>query len=407
MLKSRPAWPVVVVVFAVLALCVVAIVQLAPQDESHTAGVMAPFGSPAPESENALPPPSVALEPLPPAHQGFPYTVAANVASPAPGPLTAWLEMDDGREFPLDVGPGGRVELSHVFAGAGWQRLKLYVEGPTGQSTATARLEVIPRKVVFIQGMNSESACPDGKHFVDRAPRWLAHYFAADPALREQLALEPDAYAYFSYSGRYCDDAEPAFGAAPDYHKGHTCKSIADSAAPRLKALIESLAPARVTVVAHSMGGLVTAYLAGTEPEWAREHIASVATFDSPLGGVDIVRRSVLSLFRVTHNGCGPDTPAIRDIQSGSAVTRAAASAGGVVPFFTLDGESGESHILGTAEAVPGPSTRIDGSVLHMQVREEHSEVWSREPNDDAALDKHHFVGCAVLRDAAPCLARP
>ena len=125
---------------------------------------------------------------------------------------------------------------------------------------ATAEVTVKPRMVVFIQGMNSSSHCPDGRSFTTRAPQWLSPYLF-EPANTGGLALTPDSYAYFSYSGRWCT-ADGAYrpGATADYRASDTCGGIDEEHAGRLRAFIDSFAPARVAVVGHSMGGLVAAF---------------------------------------------------------------------------------------------------------------------------------------------------
>jgi pimeloyl-ACP methyl ester carboxylesterase len=264
-------------------------------------------------------------------------------------------------------------------------------------------VQVAPRKLVFIQGMNSESRCPDGEHFLDRAPEWLAASFATDAHLREALVLDAGNFAYFSYSGEYCEGATGAGGGAPSYRWGDTCASIDNGSAASLKALIDELSPSRVTVIGHSMGGLVAAYLAVSEPEWARDHIVSIVTFDSPLGGIDGFRAEVLALYRMRSDGCGRSSAAMDDLRAGSEVTRVAAGAARVVPFFTLDGDSKESAAFGIAEAVPNGRTEIAGAMLHLRVDEEHSAIWSDAPREGSGAGKAAFVTCALLADARGC----
>jgi pimeloyl-ACP methyl ester carboxylesterase len=85
----------------------------------------------------------------------------------------------------------------------------------------------------------------------------------------------------------------PTPTSTPFYTWDDTCDGIA-KAANELKHLIESRganAP-KVTIVAHSMGGVISAYLiASGDKTWVKDHIASVITFDSPHQGVPTIKR--------------------------------------------------------------------------------------------------------------------
>ena len=356
------------------------------------------------ETASPTPRPSleILLDPGFEAHQGFLFEAEGRVRNPESSALTVTVDFGDGTSETVPVAPDGTFRVVHRYAMASSHELRVRAEG----ATASATVEVHPRKVVFIQGMNSESRCPDGGRFLDRAPAWLAAHFAADEALRESLEVDASDFVYFSYSGEYCDGSTGVNGSAPDYGWSDTCESIDGGSAERLKELIDALAPSRVTIVAHSMGGLVAAYLAASEPEWAREHIASIVTFDSPLAGIDRMRAEVLGFYRMGGGGCGRGSAAMDDLRSGSEVTRVAAGAAHVVPFFTLDGQRRESRALGIAEAVPNGRTEVDGAMLHVRVNEAHSEVWSHPP-DDGTLAKATLVACALLADAGPCALVP
>jgi len=313
----------------------------------------------------------------------------------------AMLSVDFGDGSPTQrvaVHAGGAFASDHVYASNGSFRVAARtIEG----RPAYAETEVVvrPRHVVFVQGMNSESRCPDGARFADRAPSWVREQVQASHAER------PNVYRYFSYSGRYCGGGDGSNGAAAEYSGGDTCEGIAAVYAPRLRALIEAV-DGRVTVFAHSMGGLLAAYLVASDPAWAKDHIASVVTFDSPLGGLDGVRKSVLGGYSLFDGGCGRGAAAMDDLDGGSAVVSTAKGAGSVVAFYTLDGGSGESEVFGLAEAVPGDRTHIAAEVAHAEVDEEHSEVWSKRPGGSSS-EKTRLVACALANAAAGCAARP
>ena len=359
-----------------------------------------PAVPPSPLASRAvLPPPAVALAPAFTADQGIAFEGSAFVAERRGGDLELRIDYGDGTVEAALPSPGGRVALRHTYRQAGARQLVLRASGPGGETVARATVTVAPRYLVFVQGMNTESACPAGKRFLDRAPAWLAPSLAQNPALDRSMILTKANFVYFSYSGRYCDGADGGPGAAPDYRMSDTCGPIATSAGPRLRALLDSLPPGRVTIVAHSMGGLVSAWAVADDPAWARGRIASVVTFDSPLGGVGNLRTDVLGLLSFTSDRCGPRSSAISDIANGSDVIATARQAALYVPFYTLDGTRDESQALGLAEAVKSADTSIPGERLHWQVDEEHSEVWSRAPTPLDERDKGSFVACAILDD--------
>ncbi|MCK9518244.1 MAG: alpha/beta hydrolase [Dehalococcoidia bacterium] len=353
-----------------------------------------------------LPPPSVELADTFVADQGLLFEGEGRVVSPDPGPLTVTVDFGDGATESLKPDPSGRFQFSHSYARGGHHELVVQAVGPTGAAKQAATVDVAPRKVVFIQGMNSESRCPGGDRFLDRAPAWLGEHFATDEALRASLLVEPDDFVYFSYSGEYCDGSNGLSGAAPAYGWGDTCTSIDGGSAARLKELIDGLAPSRVTVVAHSMGGLVAAYLAGSDPGWASERIVSIATVDSPLGGIDRARAEILAFYRMRRDGCGRSSAAMDDLRTGSEVTRVAAGAAKAVPFFTLDGDRKEPGAFGLAEAVPNGRTAIGGAMLHLRVNEAHSGIWTDPPvSHEGGVTKATFVECALLAEPAGCTA--
>jgi pimeloyl-ACP methyl ester carboxylesterase len=248
--------------------------------------------------------------------------------------------------------------------------------------------------------MNSTSKCPDGKGFTTRAPEWLEPHLLESANVAGMRFAAGD-FAFFSYSGRWCDG--DAFGAA-DYSASDTCAGIDDRHAKRLRDFIERLGPGRVTIVAHSMGGLVAAYLIGSDEAWARAHIASVATFDSPLRGINLLRTGVLGAGGVFDGDCGLNSDAVRDLWDDSSVVKTAARAASIVPFFTSDATDDEGHLFGLVEAVPGKYTNLDGQVAHARFGEKHSSTWTKAGDD--VEKKQRFVACAVSLATARCLDR-
>ena len=64
--------------------------------------------------------------------------------------------------------------------------------------------------------------------------------------------------------------------------------------------MIEKQSSEKVTIVAHSLGGLVAAYLVATKAKWTKAHIASVVTFDSPLKGLPEAELRLFAAFLST-----------------------------------------------------------------------------------------------------------
>ena len=375
-----------------LALFVVAVLAGACSDRAYT-----PDG--AIHAVAVRPAPSLAIAPAFATDQGATLEATAYVADRRGDEIEVTIDYGDGTIERTWAGVSGRVQLAHTYRRGGDYEVTVTARALGGEAAAASTVTVAPRHIVYVQGMNSESECPGGQHFLDRAPGWLAPYYAEDPALAAVMDLDESNFVYFSYSGRYCDGSDGTTGAAPDYGKGDTCEGIEHNAGPRLRALIDGLPPGRVTVVAHSMGGLLTAWAIGDDPEWARERIASVVTFDSPLGGVDRMRREVLGFLSWGSDLCGRGSQSIDDVSNGSSVLAVAREAAFVVPFYTVDGTADETEAFGIAEAVTGGNTIIEGSRAHWQVDEEHNAIWSRTPTELDDRDKRRFVVCAILND--------
>jgi pimeloyl-ACP methyl ester carboxylesterase len=370
--------------------------------ESATAPARTGTAPPTP-TPTPFPTLDVALRLSSQAHQGLPHALRVEVRRQA-FPVTANIVIDfgDGTVREVAVGGEGVAEVEHVYLEPG--RRTIVAEARAASSMpgrATASITVHPRVVVFVQGMNSASACPDGRGFATRAPQWLGPYLF-EPVNLAGLRLDRASFAYFSYSGRWCASGEAGPGLPADYRPSDTCAGIAGRHAPRLKEFIDALAPAKVTIVAHSLGGLVAAYLVATEEDWARERVVSVATFDSPLRGVNGLRVGLLGAGGVFDADCSLNSDAVRDLWDTSGVVGAARTAAAAVPFYTSDATRGEGASFGQVEAVPGRQARLEGEVAHARFAERHGETWSQAGDDVEA--KRRFVACAILLAPASCL---
>jgi pimeloyl-ACP methyl ester carboxylesterase len=266
------------------------------------------------------------------------------------------------------------------------------------------------RDLVFIRGLDSSGDC-------DEAEQWLEEYLDSATGRSFFGSLRIGKYLHFNYrdGGSYdCPRSEPAYG--PE----DTCDGVV-KAASELKDLIDSQASAKVTVVAHSMGGLISAYLVATDSVWASTHIASVVTFDSPLKGVSApLQWGQLLLTTCTAIGGNP-VDSLAEMAEDSAVVRTAAGAATVVPFFALDATQADIVPL-DIEFVPRDRASLDGARPFQwanrcdrpsadqgacdppsPVDDDHSSVWSCRFDQSvgggcpaSGLDKGFLAGCAA-----------
>jgi len=269
--------------------------------------------------------------------------------------------------------------------------------GPTPTPTPTATVTPTPtptptpgaedRKVIFIQGIDSESGkC--GEDFVKRVS-WMVDYLTTNSWVRDRVPSldSTEDFFYFSYSDTdaFCLGTNGLQDfQQPQYDNDDTCDGVAD-AANRLNTLVGALIyqypNANFDIVTHSMGGMVAAY-------WLRQHedvrsrVNSVVTFDSPLRGIPF--GAPLSAL---PGPCDQSTSqSQRDLTCGdygqsdnrdvctSEIVSAIQDIGDSVPFFTIDA----TQHAGPVEAVPRDRTTLlsSNSKLHCQFDDGHSSAW-------------------------------
>ena len=368
--------------------------------ESTPANAPTPAGTPLPNQ-----PPQVAAGAALIADQGYEALREGSFIDPDDLAWSATVDFGDGTPVqPLSL-DGQSFRLRHTYARTGSFAATVSVADSRGAiGNAVVPIIVAPRRVVFVQGIESESRCPGGSGFASHAPRWVGAYLASDATMQAQLPIADEDLVMFSYSGRYCS-GNGTHGEAASYGPGDTCDGIegATGAASRLRSLIDTLAPGRVTILGHSMGGLVAAYLAGEDPDWAGQHIASIVAFDSPLGGVPRLNLEALRFAGAVTGGCSFDSRSVEDMKDGdSLILRTARNAAHVVPFYTLDATAKEGLFVGIREAVPGDRTHLRGEILGWKVSASHSDLWDAAPRGPlSANDKRRPVGCALLRFSA------
>jgi uncharacterized repeat protein (TIGR01451 family) len=277
------------------------------------------------------------------------------------------------------------------------------------------------RRVVFIQGINSDSECrdPAGSSFRERV-RWIEYYLTGfNPdgnwirgryfPLVGWSVDSPGDFRYFSYSGNYTCP-----GAMAEYGAGDTCGGIqiaADRLGQYLNSLLLEDPDATFDLIAHSMGGLVAAlWIVQHQGDATVHRINSVVTFDSPLGGLPMQNAmGLVFVGRITHPlaSCGAGDDSISDLVWEDAevgvqsfVVRDARNAGDIVPFYTIDATRNETMSGRTVDAVPGDRTRmVHDDERHVLADRNHSGVW--EWLDDGAADDRgrvlQCVGNAVV----------
>lgn len=341
-------------------------------------------------------PPVISLAVPAAIHEGFTTTLAVSVIDPEGGRVAVRIEVGNtgSTKFALPAADGA-FSLDHYFASGGFQLVRVVARDETGKEAIALRvLRVAERRIIVVQGFESESSCERAA----RVPGWVRSFLASG-STGEFVAVSSLDVMSFSYSGRWCDGGDGTNGATADYGGEDTCSGIEgpDGAALRLRQLIDAAAPSRVTVVGHSMGGLVATYLAGSDPAWARERIASIVAFDSPLQGVPRVNLEVLRLSTV-DGGCSWNSRSLEDLSDGgNDVLDVAALATTAVPVYTVDATEKEGPFGGIRQAVPGGRTHLDGEWAAFKVGAGHNGSWWDEASDiEDRRAQRLALGCGI-----------
>lgn len=360
----------------------------------------------APEATTApTPPPNlvpvVALTGPEAVGEGYEATWTGTAADPEGLLAQVIVDFADGSApASVVISSDGRFAASHRFAQDGIRVVRATARDAAGNE-ATARHQVLttPRKVIIVAGVESESRCKGGL-----APAWV-NTLLQGTDLSNFASFGGGDVLSFSYSGRYCDGGSGTNGAGADYRAGDTCDGVAgeNGAANRLRLLIDALAPARVTIVGHSMGGLVATYLAGSDPQWAAEHVASIVAFDSPLQGVPRINLELLRLSSM-NGGCSWNSASMRDLgDGGNDVLDVAARASAITPVYTVDATDKDGPFGGIRQAVPGSRTHLEGETASFRVSSGHFDSWWMEasgPGDRRAQRLALGCGIAMLASA-------
>lgn len=202
------------------------------------------------------------------------------------------------------------------------------------------------RDVVFIRGYNSAGAC-------DGANAWVPEYMRANAGKAMFRNIQLGRVLHFNYKDGEsydCPRQELAYTGAD------TCTGVVN-ASVALRSLITRQTSGRISIVAHSMGGMVAAHMIALDPAWAKQHIASVITFDSPLHGVnDWATWSFQAVSPCTPIKGNPDT-SLQDLMESSAVVQRLQSAAQAVPFYHFDATAQPDNTF-----FPRSHVRLDGA---------------------------------------------
>jgi alpha-tubulin suppressor-like RCC1 family protein len=285
------------------------------------------------------------------------------------------------------------------------------------QPEGTTPTDKESRVVLFIQGINTFSRCPDGAGMTAAyaepsgspatktpAPVWLKDFLSSPDQgwVTEQVDL---SYAYFSYSGNYCDHLQGDLNSTPEYESVNTCQNFSTHF-ENLKRLVTNVTrdgKTRVTLVGWSQGGYIASYFVGRlreeDPAFLVQRVASVVTFDSFPGGMAAVPVLGTSLYESLSVGCGPGV--FLEWLSWTDVARQAKFAarsfisGGQrhqVRFYTINATG--------AVSIPDVVTHITGETLHAEFSGDHLSIWDTPTRNGETppKGKEMFTACGILR---------
>lgn len=291
------------------------------------------------------------------------------------------------------------------------------------------------RDILIIMGIDSEGNCK-GIH------TWLPDYFALEEG-QSLISGKVRIRSYYNFN--YKDGSsytcplpttEPTptptgpipgatpipatpFPPTPVYSAIDTCDGI-EKASGELFQLIKSRgedAP-KITIVAHSMGGVITTHMLATrDGNWIKNHVASAITLDSPHQGVPWPKNWIKAVESKCARFLGgvDKVQSLIELESNSNVVRLARfGADRGVPVFTLDATKPDLVI----QYVPRHWVALDHAAIFQyspfcmfpecepprSVADDHESIWlNRKDNSSPKKqDKAFLISCAVV-GASPC----
>lgn len=276
--------------------------------------------------------------------------------------------------------------------------------------------------VLFIQGINSTSCTNKDRPAADFVEHveWLR-----ESLKRDVEGVDDDSFLYYTYTSREISAARPPVCSAepctetgcPSYDKHDACWSLDDEyilrggrkgnvigQAQRLATYIDKNVKdgAKLTIVAHSQGGVLAAYTVKMLDSWRPEiklgPVRAVVTLDSPLGGIS---KSEAGALRYLGRACGDDRreDSHRDMEVDTQVIQEASS-----------GEPPATTKLYTIDADPGCFVKIFSLCPHVSKSESswqeahlsaeadtHSDIWQGVFKGSAEQTRvESFIACAV-----------
>ena len=282
------------------------------------------------------------------------------------------------------------------------------------------------RMVLFIQGINS-SSCKNGDRpaadFVEHV-EWLR-----ESLKRDVEGVDDDSFLYYAYTSREKSAARPVCSGepcCPKYDKRDACWSLDDEyslrgagrgnvigQAQRLATYIDKHVKhdAKLTIVAHSQGGVLAAYTAQMldRQKW-REIIPgpvrAIVTLDSPLRGISTVAAHGLRV----RGACGSDRreDSHRDMEAGTQVIQEAGY--GKMPattkLYTIDAHPGCIAIpLPPCPSIAEKKTESSWQLAHLRAEAKtHSDIWQGVFKGSAERKRvESFIACAVGQFSDNC----
>jgi Tol biopolymer transport system component len=288
--------------------------------------------------------------------------------------------------------------------------------------------------VLFIQGIASESHCGDWdendptKYKNYKQVSWLRDYLSVGWP-HTMTGLDPEHFLYYDYTTHGDSPATCSGKPIPDYDSADACWSLDDKyklvferdaegggEARRLATYLHNYLAdpahqgARISIIAHSQGGVLAAYVVASEDfgsspatpnpltESDRARINAIVTLDSPLGGVP---HGGGLLYEWNHPCVdGPDYDSAPDMAStGPLIARLHNPPYPSVRLFTVDADPG-NWCLGPmcyTVADDDHSQAKEWQQAHLSVAApNHGDVWTGELEPVEGVELRRFVLCAV-----------
>jgi pimeloyl-ACP methyl ester carboxylesterase len=286
-------------------------------------------------------------------------------------------------------------------------------------------------KVLFIQGISSESQCDDGENENYNRVSWLKDLLISRQA---ENGLGSGDFLYYGYTSGVNNDPEECDNSPiPEYSSNDACWSLDDKyllidrpvtnggQAYRLAQYLKNYfakpgnSNVHMTMVGHSQGGVLAAYLASSDliTDEEREKIDAVVTLDSPLGGVPAAG----GLLAPEITSCVddyPDRDSAWDMRTGGPLIDQLGNPPHTsVPLYTVDADPGCFGVTAGGICLIGieiandEHSRVEWERGHLQLfAPDHADVWTGWGGDQGRNVERqilaNFVHCAIMQKEKP-----